>query len=287
MTPKDINNDNTNQDDPFPEEFGDDLNEDWESAFQTDDSTFSQDNKTEDLFSSADEGTEGVDLGSLAATKPEEQPASEPADKQDSPPQKEKKRFLDLPRWQRVVLLTIPLLALTAGAVYFLSPPLAPPPQKQTDVAAQAEKGPQSPADTVKKQQESETMEQEEDLTPPSADSANRTFHGLPDTKIRRRHNLPPIFVTATNGDNEALFVSVDITLLLDIAPDQALTEKDKIMASDIIYQFFKNRPAEELADYTLNRGKMIQKIADWLGKNWPQGPLHSVIVDSYRVNKS
>lgn len=280
MSSKDVNNDGTDHESPLPEEFEDDLNEDWESAFQADDFVFSQDEGTSDFFSPEEKGAGDINLDSLTGTQPEQEPPPESTDEKE-------KRFLDLPQWQRVCLLTIPLLMAAAVILFFLFPRTTPsPPQEQAELKTRAEK--EIPA--VKETSSQDNLKSREikgSRADTPAVSTDPTFHALPEKKIRRRLDISPIFVTAANENDEALFVSVDITLLLNLKPARSLTEKERIRASDIIYQFFKNRPGKELEDYALNRGRMIKKIQKWSRKNWPEGPLDSIIINSYQVDKS
>ncbi|MFP3983023.1 MAG: hypothetical protein ACLFV2_04950, partial [Desulfurivibrionaceae bacterium] len=78
MCPKDSRNDGSNKDDLFPEEFEDDLTEDWESAFQTDDFTLSPDGNAEDFFTPDNEGAEAADYSSLMEDEPKEGTAPTP-----------------------------------------------------------------------------------------------------------------------------------------------------------------------------------------------------------------
>ncbi|MFO7761315.1 MAG: flagellar basal body-associated FliL family protein [Desulfobia sp.] len=257
MAPKNVKNGDNDQEDLFPEEFGDDLSKDWENAFKADEFTFSPDEVSEDFFMPEEKGKEDIDLSSLTETKPEQAPTP-------SESEKEKKSSLDLALWQKLCLASIPLLLLAAALLFFFPRSTPSPPQKQAKTEKKSEK-----------------------KALPAEDRKKQAFHSLPDKKIRKRYNLPPIFVTAASGNDETAFASVDITLVVRLAPDQALIERERMKASDVIYQFFKNQPAEELEDFALNRGKMIQEIKKWVRQNWPDGPLTSVIIKSYRFDKS
>ncbi|MFP3984240.1 MAG: hypothetical protein ACLFV2_11205, partial [Desulfurivibrionaceae bacterium] len=229
----------------------------------------------------------------------------EAEEKKENDPQEEKKRRLaDLSFRQKIGLAVIPLLLLGAVTLFFLSPDSPPPPsqkqQKQTKAVREGVK-PQPEAEdnrqAAKPSSDSEeingkadavtkTAENKEEDTPPRTTAAeDRSFNSLPDKKIRKRFDLPQILVTA--GKDQPLLASVNATLVLQIPPDQALTTEERLRANDIIYRFFKNRSEKELEDYALDRGRMIKGIRKWVEENWADGPFNSVIINSYRVDKS
>ncbi|MFH1215694.1 MAG: hypothetical protein V1706_04240 [Pseudomonadota bacterium] len=103
--------------------------------------------------------------------------------------------------------------------------------------------------------------------------------------KNRKKWAMPGFFITVEHDQsNETAIISVDLTLILLLDPGQPLPEQKKAYVRDTIYQFYNNRPVDELRHYALARGEMIRNLESWLKKAWPDGPVASIIFDRYRV---
>lgn len=297
MCPKDDRSGDSSKENLFPEEFEDDLDDDWESAFQTDDFTFSPDGDAEDFFTPDNEGAGDDDHGS----PPDDGLQEETAPPTPEAEEEKKRRLADLSVRQKICLSVIPLLLLAAATPFFFSTEDTPPsPQKQT--AAERE--------TVKPNPDAEDNREATKPSPDSGETSGKTdadidkseekeaneifrttgdkdpsFNSLPDKKIRKRYDLPQILITA--GKDQPLLAAVNATLVLQLPPDQALTTRERLRANDVIYRYFKTRSGKELENLALDRGRMIQGIREWVEENWADSPFNSVIINNYRVDKS
>lgn len=85
-------------------------------------------------------------------------------------------------------------------------------------------------------------------------------------------------------SDQPVTFVLVDITLIASL-DDQEDPPAEKIFVRDIIYQFFQNKPLEELRRFSLARGEMNKELRAWLLKQWPEAPIESIIFNQYHLS--
>lgn len=104
--------------------------------------------------------------------------------------------------------------------------------------------------------------------------------------KVRQKLFLPAFFIPVTDQKNrkEVAFLDLDITLYLLVDENQDIAEQKKILARDIIYQFFSNRPMEDLRRYSLARGEMGRALRSWLNRQWPDNPIESIAFNHYHI---
>ncbi len=104
--------------------------------------------------------------------------------------------------------------------------------------------------------------------------------------KVRQKWFLPAFFIPVTDQKNrkEVAFLDLDITLYLLLDENQDIPEQKKILARDIIYQFFSNRPMEDLRRYSLARGEMGRALRSWLNRQWPDNPIESIAFNHYHI---
>ncbi|MCK5192673.1 MAG: flagellar basal body-associated FliL family protein, partial [Desulfobulbaceae bacterium] len=102
--------------------------------------------------------------------------------------------------------------------------------------------------------------------------------------KFRKKWTLPSFFIVAGESNNPSLFISIDLTLVLQLGPDKQLPEERLSYLRDSIFQFYRNRPAYELKHFALARGEMIRQLNNWLKKEWPESPISTIMFNKYQV---
>ncbi|MFZ5766026.1 MAG: hypothetical protein ACOY4H_10580 [Thermodesulfobacteriota bacterium] len=280
----------------LPEGLDDDLGGDWESAFQAEDFMLSPDEEGE--ISTGQQAQDDMNLAALLEEGSAEKTTKSPATVATDHPPVDKPRqpfrpaplltaaILQLarcrtwyggrPRVQKILLpafCLLPLVALaavlffrtTTNELQLASEQKTPPATVAVPFPAPDIPAPLPPSSVA--------------ITPPPD---NQTVLA---SKNRKKWSLPGFFITTHQENNGGkATISVDLTLVLLLDPGQPLPEGQKAAVRDAIYQFYSNRPPEELRRYALARGEMIRNLESWLKKAWPDGPLASIIFDSYRV---
>ena len=104
--------------------------------------------------------------------------------------------------------------------------------------------------------------------------------------KVRKKWSFPDFLipVASQTGDKEVSFLTIDLTLIVVLDSDQELPSDKKAFVRDIIYQFYTNRPLFELRRYSLARGDMSRELRAWLQKQWPDGPIESIVFNKYQL---
>jgi len=124
--------------------------------------------------------------------------------------------------------------------------------------------------------------------TPPPVDATIGTAspRAFPE-KVRKKWAFSPFLIPSppASGGQATSFVSVQITLVAALDADENLPEEKKIFVRDLIYQFYLNRPGDELRRFSLARGEMNMKLLAWLTKQWPEGPIESIIFERYTLS--
>ena len=267
--------------------------EDWESAFQAEDDAFFSEAKQEEFFleenvPTVSSGVAAQDLdSSLEKTLSGMPDQSIPSSTSTLPPkalfdlgalvarflflkaaaQKQFTRLQSLPLLVRIPLYALPLLLV--GIVFALmsltSPPTLPP------------------ATTSQAQY-------------PNAAAVSKTTGGLGEVgqasqlhpgKVRKKWAFPAFIIPVNNPapDQPVTFVLVDITLITSLADQEDPPADKKIFVRDIIYQFFQNKPLDELRRFSLARGEMNKELRAWLLKQWPEAPIESIIFNQYHLS--
>lgn len=102
--------------------------------------------------------------------------------------------------------------------------------------------------------------------------------------QARNKWDFPGFIIPVEGeaGDKAISFLMVDITLIAILDQGQE-PPPDKInFIRDSIYQFYLNRPQDELRHFSLARGEMNRKLKEWLLKQWPEAPIESIIINRY-----
>ncbi|MFH1019530.1 MAG: flagellar basal body-associated FliL family protein, partial [Pseudomonadota bacterium] len=105
--------------------------------------------------------------------------------------------------------------------------------------------------------------------------------------KIRKKWAFPAFIIPVNNpaSDQPVTFVLVDITLIASLNEQEEPPAGKKTFVRDIIYQFFQNKPLEELRRFSLARGEMNKELRAWLLKQWPEAPIESIIFNQYHLS--
>jgi len=263
--------------------------EDWESAFQAEDDAFFSDEKEEENFfleenePTATAGAAGQDIdsslkdalagipdqglapaksligaGALAALLLSVKIAA----------QKQFTRLQSFPIFVRIPLYALPFLVI--GIVLALIGTSKPPPALLQTTQHPGTTG--IPPDKTTSPGGSQEFSQASQLHP---------------GKVRKKWAFPAFIIPVNNpaSDQPVTFVLVDITLIASLDEQEEPPADKKIFVRDIIYQFFQNRPLEELRRFSLARGEMNKELRAWLVKQWPEAPIESIIFNQYHLS--
>lgn len=269
--------------------------EDWESAFQAEDDAFFSDGKDEDFFLEENEPSVAAGDAGQGADPSLDKTLSGIPDHDAASGVLPKKALLDagaiaalflsgktvacdlfsrlqsFPVFIRIPLYALPLLLI--GAVYFLSGTSTTPPVLHQAAISPAEH-PGSAALSADTATNAESPP-ENQVSP------------LQTTKVRKKWAFPAFIIPVKNpaSDQPTTFVLVDITLIASLGEQEDPPADKKIFVRDIIYQFFQNKPLDELRKYSLARGEMNRELRAWLQKQWPDAPIESIIFHQYSLS--
>ena len=269
--------------------------EDWESAFQAEDDAFFSEGKDEDFFleeneptaspgaapqdldSSLEKTLSGIpdqaatggalsgktlfNLGALAALI---LPAKIAAQKQFA-------RLQSFPIFVRIPLYALPFFLVIL--VFLLSGGPKPAPSLH-----QTASSPTQHSGTGAIPSEKAGLADQEEIP-----QASQLHPG----KVRKKWAFPAFVIPVNNPapDQPVTFVLVDITLIASLDDHEDPPAEKKIFVRDIIYQFFQNKPLEELRRFSLARGEMNKELRAWLMKQWPDAPIESIIFNQYHLS--
>jgi flagellar basal body-associated protein FliL len=263
--------------------------EDWESAFQAEDDAFFSDGKEEeDFFLEENEPTVTPGAATQSLDSSLEKTLSGIPDQAGAPGVQAKKilpgagaitalllsaktiaqqqftRLQSFPIFVRIPLYASPVLLI--GAIFLLSSTSEPPLQTATSPTMPGGGDAVSPA-----------------APPGEASQASQLHPG----KVRKKWAFPGFIIPVNNpeSDQPVTFVLVDITLIASLDEAEDPPADKKIFVRDIIYQFFQNKPLEELRRYSLARGEMNKELRAWLQKQWPEAPIESIIFHQYHLS--
>lgn len=286
----------------LPEGLDDDLGGDWESAFQAEDFMLTPEDEAEVFLEKEDGVSDDLDLASLLESddsQPKHPAAISPASAEEEIIAEESKKALSLtsflpaaliailaryagwfqsrPFYQKILFPSLVLVSVLflCAVVFFRStsqqlaeqqaPDLAPPvetkaPTHQKDQPDLASSSPQ------------QTLQQPAPTTQAPG-------------KNRKKWPMQAFFIAVQQKDSpESLLVRIDLNLVLLLDPGSNIPEEKRAFVRDTIFQFFANRPPEELRRYSLARGEMIRNLDAWLQKEWPQNPIASIMFDRYQI---
>jgi flagellar basal body-associated protein FliL len=262
--------------------------EDWESAFQAEDDAFFSDGKEEEFFleekepaaggaarqdldSSLEKTLSGIpDQGTVAGAKPATVRINAEAIRAlflvgKAAALKQFIRLQSFPLFVRIPLYALPFLLV--GAIFLASTLLTPsPPPRQAKTSPEQRPG---GADLF------------------SGGAGSQDASRLHPGKVRKKWGFPAFIIPVDNPapDQVVTFVLVDITLIATLDEQEELPDEKKIFVRDIIYQFFQNKPLEELRRFSLARGEMNKELRAWLQKQWPEAPIESIIFNQYHLS--
>lgn len=301
MSPEDQKNN-----DPLAD-LDDDLGDDWESAFQSEDFMFSPDEEANDffLFDENDSEEEIDELSTImenaeqeAATEEQQTASEQPPEQDNDSPEITGARpalvlkilavvsavllfFKGRPLYQRALAAGIPcLLLLILFGVFFL--------RQTSEEFAQTEEKEIIIADVVvEPKMEPEIIKEKtpppENIVPPVMVEKEPAQTAQLRT-IRKQWDFPTFTIVSSTPNTETLFVNVNLSLIAVLPEGAALPEEKNVLIKDIIYQFYQNRSPTELKHFALARGEMIHKLHSWLKKEWPDSPINTVIFSKYQV---
>ena len=288
----------------LPPELDEDLDDDWESAFEAEDFMFSEDDDPDDFFLTDDESEDLFDVTLLeeeTAGKKEDATEKREEEEEDDEQtlvmpetpssrtipfsvvfqekiQAARYRFSLLKPYQKILAASLAILiVLIVSGALFLRPNEK---QEQTQPSAAidhgktAETSPQQPAADI--EAAAKSVESPPAVTPKPPVSSR---------VIRRKWSFPSFFIQATRQeDQETIFVAIDLTLITLLKEDEEIPEEKKTFVRNIIYQFYNNRPAPELQHFSLARGEMIRKLGSWIKKEWPDTPVDTIVFHRYQI---
>ena len=266
--------------------------EDWESAFQAEDETFFSEGKEEDFFLEEKEPTVTAGVGAQAldsslektlAGIPDQTVAAsgKPAKSRvgagpipalflsaKRAAQKQLDRLHSFPLFVRIPLYGLPLLLISL--LFILSGTPKPPPSLKTGSSPGQQPG-------------GATGSPDGTETSPKDGQASQLHPG----KVQKKWGFPAFIIPVNNpaSDQPVTFVLVDITLIAFLEAQEEPPAEKKIFVRDIIYQFFQNKPLEELRRFSLARGEMNRELRAWLLKQWPEAPIESIIFNQYHLS--
>lgn len=283
----------------IPDDLDGDLGDDWESAFQAEDFVFSEEIDEKGFL--PNNGTDDIDLSALIdgdttqqqekSQKPEddtEEPVDQAGDTTSSPspsPHVESPAsfFFSLLSWyklrpklQKILIPAVPalLIAIIIGSLFSNST------YKELEEQAHSLEKPVTviplKQDPPEKKLVAEPVPQSQQKEPVAP--------VVTEKKIRKKWPLPAFFIAAGEKNNPSTFVSIDLTLIALLKPEEHLPEDRLAYVRDTIFQFYRNRPADELRHFALARGEMIRQLNNWLKKEWPDSPITSVMFNKYQV---
>ena len=285
--------DDSNLSDEFlPEDLDSDWGEAWESAFEAEDDVLtSGPDAQDDFFIDEDEKTTGAPglsptseaTPSSSATSPETPSESSASGKALAPATALLNVLQRIPAFPRLSEVFPALFkrynALQSTQKIMLGGGIAA--LVCVLVIGSFVRGPDKPAATLPGEQASATSP-----SPGSEAGADEEVVGLLPEKIRKKWSFPSFLipVASQTGDKAVSFVHIDLTLIAVLEKDEDLPHEKKAFVRDIIYQFYINRPLFELRRYSLARGDMSRELRAWLHKQWPDGPIETIIFNRYHL---
>ncbi|MFZ5776210.1 MAG: hypothetical protein ACOY3Z_12065 [Thermodesulfobacteriota bacterium] len=281
-----------------------DWGEDWEAAFKADDATFFTPDETETEGFFLDEEAKpaaggqkpslDASLQESLASIPDQQAAAlrQTGAAAASPPLPERLketlaslsgRLQQLPPRQRMgiyiglpsLLLLVVLLPLLIGS----PPPPQPPPG---EASHSGEPSPSAPTagETPPPAAPQESAAATSEATPPPEQAAPIQ------PKIRRKWAFTSFLIPTSAGSGQPVsFVIVDLTLVASLPKAEEPPPEKLALVRDAIFQFYQNRPIEELRRYSLARGEMTRKLKEWITMQWPEAPIESITFERYRLS--
>jgi len=271
--------------------------EDWESAFQAEDDAFFSDEKEgEDFFLEENEPTVTAGVGAKDLDSSLEKTLSGIPDQSGAPGAQPEKilaslgaitplflaakkvahaqftRLQSFPIFVRIPLYALPFFLVVL--VFAVSVMLRPSP-----TLLQSSSAPGQRSGTGMPPPDTHSI----GTAPQTGSQASQLHPG----KIRKKWPFPAFIIPVNNPDSDqpVTFVLVDITLIASFAEQEDPPADKKIFVRDIIYQFFQNKPLEELRRYSLARGEMNKELRAWLQKQWPEAPIESIIFNQYHLS--
>lgn len=270
--------------------------EDWESAFQAEDDAFFSEGKDEDFFLEENEPTATAGAAAPDLDSSLEKTLSGIPDQIAAPgalpgktivgagalaafflsakivAQQQFVRLQSFPIFVRIPLYALPLLLI--GLVFLFSGGPTPSPPLHQEASSPAQHPPAGAIPSGKP-------------TGMQGPDESRQASQLHPGKVRKKWAFPAFVIPVNNPapDQPVTFVLVDITLIASLDNNEEPPSEKKLFVRDIIYQFFQNKPLEELRRFSLARGEMNKELRAWLMKQWPEAPIESIIFNQYHLS--
>ena len=283
----------------------DDLGNDWESAFQSEDFMFSPDEEANDFFlfdendseEDADELTSIIESAEKEVLKEQQNIAQENnSSETDVTSTKTPAQpllikiisfisipivfFKNRPLYQQAIITATPgLLFLLIMGTFFLKSTTKELAQTTAPdiIITDLDVGPETKTPPI-----IDKIPPPKKTPPPPVKGQEKQIH-LGKT-IRKQWDFPTFTIVSTSPDNKTLFVNINLSLIAVLPEGESLPEDKNILAKDIIYQFYQHKSSRELRHFALARGEMIHKLHNWLQKEWPDSPINTVIFSKYQV---
>ncbi|MDD5758839.1 MAG: hypothetical protein PHI06_07115 [Desulfobulbaceae bacterium] len=284
--------------------FNSGIGDDWGEAFEAEDFMSSPNDETNAGFFLPDEVTStSKPVAPISGEAEAISPAASSPNHPSDPPKSFFTRLRAVPLPLRLVFVALPVLALVLfltlrGKVPEEIAPSAVAPA-ETEVVPQ----PEAAAPAVLPVSEPERMVEPPRTPPPAEQGVVPPQESAPDVVateqstggvepvsleakgIRKKWHFPAIIIHAkTNKDQGTVLLSIDLTLVLKLAPEVMLPYDRETFVREILYQFFTNQPVIDLQRYALERGELNRKMQDWIMKQWPELQLDSVTTERYQL---
>lgn len=296
--------------------FNSGIGDDWGEAFEAEDFMAAPSDEPSAEFFLPDEVTGAtvldvpIDAGERAATATVAPPSGLMAGLQH--PRFDRFRAIPLPF--RLAAVALPLLALILflalrgkAPEQMASTPATPPKtavEPQAEIEAPPEAHPpeahppeSEPSPAVGTAPEAKSEVEAPSVSPPETTQAVVESHQLPPEEtareseslapkeVRKKWRFPAIIVHGKiDKDQAPIILTVDLTLVLKLAPEVMPPSAKESFIREILYQFYTNQPADDLKRYALERGEMNRKLQAWILKQWPELSLESIAVDRYHL---
>lgn len=282
--------------------FNSGIGDDWGEAFEAEDFMAAPSEEASTEFFLPDEATEATMLAGPVAGAEAAEPVAAPPGRLAEFFQAAVVRFRTIPLLFRLAGCALPLIVLLLFLTWRGKAPevQTPRPVDQPQTVAESQlpgaeapgvhpPAPESKAELEGKSEAEATPSPEPQALPevkasaPEVSSLASTPLGL--KELRKKWRFPAIVIHAkTDKDHASAILSIDLTLILKLAPEVMPPFEKEAFIREILYQFYTNQPVDDLQRYALERGEMNRKLQAWILKQWPELHLDSIAIDRYQL---
>jgi len=101
----------------------------------------------------------------------------------------------------------------------------------------------------------------------------------------QRKWRFSSFMIDVGSGEEgKSNYVVLDLSLVFSLDPEADLPFNKEYAIRNMIYQFFSNRPINELRRFSLARSEMKQKLTAWFNKEWPSNSIESILFHRYLI---